>query len=1656
MKEVRKSVKFSNFTEGLSSIQEAIRQNIQAYELWMYDTTKLVVHIKRDSKAMEEYLKLRSVLDHIFRKLDRVECQIVSMLEDAKQEGEIPFNARFPLEILNAIQNYLLLLSNYLGKPITERYDEAVPRIVLDYLAEYLLVFREATKILKAYDQILNRKNPDGTKIISKEYQMLERILKDLSLQLKFQTRAQHSKIHIVQTLRHCLWELKLAMLTNFFVQIKKKYKNTDDMTVFYEFDRSSAIDQNLADLVNRISDLKVSSEQVNDLVDYLNLWGKNNPRLSASLNIPTIMRTLQKRKTMGENKKCRFSVVFHEVCKDFMKLYVNKVENSISDPKHFKSSLNFADKFKIIYEDLFDPEIVEDRPLIAQNLARMLKEKIGKLFLLFLGEEEEDQQEWETLLEKLQEGDLECLANKDFWLLNEVASDLELTRRKPRWKEELKRLFHLYSTAIRQAEISCLSGTSEEIVRCHMALIDTIARSKPWIIESVENRLLYPTAIHIMERKTMMITPRQMYQAVRNIFGIELDWVITDEELKELLKSRPVQRQNLEQKKFDITSSSRTGPSGYPILLEQVIKESLRYDLLRLIPSHKLNSPLIEVRELGHLYKRLDAVDKAIGDYKREIERLVVSAKNMAEHIEYLELRLGEETIIRYLGPITVTQNLSPTQELIQQDRVPLEVKIISTDQDLREIDRFLISGSDNKMVLNQTWNLEKIEKRHHRYFVKADLQHEEENKEEDEFYLNRQHTIGSVMRQVTDALLTQQRIYQLAKEGAENLLILIPGVGFQSVPRYELPGWKILPIKTAGYPFGEFPIREYSQWVEVFLLKLENLRLLYKLIPEGRKVFVCHNLGAAIGPRILQTLYNQSTRVGSSDINKPLSRPSTYTQRGYLANGLICLDCPEADIVLMKDVAPQVATLTQSEVGIPLWKAFHELTRDPIQAERKGFSEVKASKEDLSEKRIEALTFDRSLITIHQFPQAGHNWGAIRCGIPQEGVLLETICNMARKEDLIRIMPYEPITQETLDLQDFLEQRSIKDEQGEIKQEFLNRALTAIRIRLEERQYNLLFHEICVYGKNSEYKIELKTRLGKLVSSHKPSEKTKAREAILVLFERFCQEEYKKALQKQLETLLDSDSMAKTRKAALEDILDILNHHFVNSCFTADDFLVFLNFLQETQSSAVISQEPIKTEPDYREKYFALFTKATFIQDKVVEPKSKEILRETFTLIGPFSKLLIYNPNLANSHDFSYTIKILISGIIFAMSAYNLKDMTIFSALKPELMAFKNYNNPDRTVRTELNYLLDAYKIILEHHKLLRRIAQLDSTLTIEDSDLEKVDSEISELLELEDRELSKALFELKTQAQALIFSGFNENPEELEQMIERVTTLRKYPTQEELLSDEEKLKEIGWKIVYKLTEREKESESLLSKTRILTLGKDATTEKVKKLEKLAQDILELKLKDLELKVPHPENMQEINMVLQRKRENLNILIGELREEQDTMNTLINRISNCPIPVKTWFKSGTYSKFSQLLDFFGRTAAKAGVITKSVLPEWITEYQALLSRVEAMPASREKNMLINQMLLIEARLRILENKFLETEQVKALLHTISFMSLRLEIQQIAILKGRVLELSNHLVPQLADVRSYYYKLRDHYYAHPEELEGALSCIIPILFDGI
>ncbi|MCI0527606.1 MAG: hypothetical protein L0Y56_09210, partial [Nitrospira sp.] len=437
------------------------------------------------------------------------------------------------------------------------------------------------------------------------------------------------------------------------------------------------------------------------------------------------------------------------------------------------------------------------------------------------------------------------------------------------------------------------------------------------------------------------------------------------------------------------------------------------------------------------------------------------------------------------------------------------------------------------------------------------------------------------------------------------------------------------------------------------------------------------------------------------------------------------------------------------------------------------------------------------------------------------------------------------------------------------------------------------------------------------------------------------------------------------------------------------------------------------------------------TLIQDKIVEPKSKQVLQETFALVSPFSKLLFYDSNLADTQDFSYTVNVLISGIVFAMAEYNLRDMAIFSALKSELMVFKNYNGSDQKVRTEINYLLDVYKIILEHHKLLRRVAQLDNTLTIEDSALEGVDPEVSELLKLEDRELSDTISELKVQAQTVISSGFNENPQELEQMIERAATtwsdptLLKQPKQEGLSSDEEKLKELGWQLICQLKEREQESQSLLSKTKTLVRGQDAD-EKLKNLEKIAQDMLDLKLKDLELKKPNPESMQEINTVLQRKSENLNILVGELREEQDTINTLIGRTPHCPVPVRTWFKSGSYSKFSQLLDFFSRTASRAGVITKSALPEWTLEYQALLGQTDSMPTSKEKNALITQMLLIESKLRILESKFLETEQVKALLHTVSFMSLRLEIQQVALLKGRVSQLSQSLVPQLSRVRDY------------------------------
>lgn len=1619
----RKSLTNSSISiKGWSLLREAARQKVQAYEVWNYDTTKFVVHIKKDSKAWQEYLKWKGVLDHILKRLDHAQCQIISMLEDIKRDSKVLFNLRFPLEILMAIQEYITLLRNQLGRPIAERYEESVPRILLGYLAEYLLIFADPAKILEVYGKILKRKNPDGTEVLSREYQILERILKDPALQLKFQTGTQHSKTHILQILKHCLWELKLSMLTNFLIQIKKNHGDTDDITVFYEFDPSSAIDQNLMDLVYRMSDLIVSHEQLEEVLDYLTSLHRNNLKLSANLNLPSTLEHLQKYKKIGKNKKGRFSVTFHEACRDFIRIYGTEAKK---DPR---SSLNFADNFMIVYEDLFDPEIVEDRILLAKDIVKRLKGKIGDLFLLFLDEGEGERSELEVLLEKLREGDLECLSNRELWLINEVLHHSVSNGRKHKYYQGFKTWYCLYAHAVK-------NNASEEVIRCRTALLAILAEIKSQIIELIEEELLYQTIIQVAERTEMKVTPRQVCRGLKKIFDIELDWVYDDKELKELLGSPFTNRQGSKWKQLG------TQPSNYPIHLKQAIKESLNYDLLRLVPMHKLDVPFIGVKELIHFYKRLDWIDQIVANYYREIEQLAIFARNMIENISYLELRLGEETILRYLGPITITQNLSPSQELINQNLVSLEVQVISKDQDLDEIRQFLIPSFGPEAASHQTWNLEEIEKGHHRYFVRADLKHEEEN-DQDGLYLGRNPHIGSVMRQVTDALLTQQRIYQLAREGVEDLLILIPGLGFQSVPLYEVPGWRTLAIKATAYPFGAFPTGRYSQWLEVLLLKLENLRLLYKLIPKGRKVFIGYDLGVVLGSLALQSLQAQSSHVRSPG------------QQGFPANGFICLDCPEDSATWVKDLAPKVEILILSNLESPVEKAFPEVTQETTRPEEKELKDISVIPAEPDKEKLQVLTLPPSQVSMCGFPETHQNGETIQQRVFWERSQIEAICSAARAEDLVQIIPHEQIIRKVYCPEDLPESEFPIGRDGEIKQEFLKGAIAAVPIRLEEEHFELLFHEICVYGKSKEYKTELKTRLGELANSSELSEKIKAKKALIALLNRGCQPEHREILNQKLETFLASNS-AEIRKTVLEEILEILSHHFISDCFTAQDFLLFLGILQKTQLPApAVSPPKTEAEVEDRERFLDLFAKATLIRDKIVEPRSKEILEETFALIGPFSKLLIYNSDLANSKDFSYAVSVLISGIVFAMSAYNLKDIALFRALKPELMSFKKYHDP------KLDYLFETYRIILEYHKILQRVARLDNTLTLEEATLEGIDTEILELLTLEDKELAGTISELKEKARAIISSGLHENPEELERMIDRVATARsskrwmaRYKAEdgkeEKLTSldpldaievDREKLKQMGWKIAFEIKEREKELENLLSKTRALILDREAN-EKLKKLEKTAEDLLDLRLIDLEFTLPHSNIVQELDKVFKRKSENLGALIEELREEQDKVNSLISRMKNCPVTIKTWFKNNAYSKFSQLLDFFGRTLSRVNVVTKSILPEWTFEYQALLGQLGAMKASKEKKALLYQMLLIEAKLRILENKFLETEQVKTLLHIVNFMGIRLEIEQIAILRGRVQELSKSLISQLSHVRSYYYQLRDDRYAHPEEI---------------
>jgi hypothetical protein len=1614
------------FIKGLSSLQEMVEQNVQAYEVWNYDTTKLVVHIKKDSKAWQEYFKWKGVLDPILERLDHAQCQIISMLEAIKKEGKVLFNARFPLEIILAIQDYVILLRNQLGRPITERYDESISRILLDYLAEYLCIFADPVKILEAYGKILKPKNPEGTEILSEGYQILERILRNPALQLKFQTGTQHSKTHILQTLNQGLWELKLSMLTHFLVQIKKNHWDTDDITVFYELDPSSAIDQNLMDVVHRMSDLMVSGEELGEILDYLNFFYRNNLKLSTGLNLASTLERLQKYNE--KSQKGRFSVIFHEACRDFIKIYGTETKK---DPR---ASLNFADKFMIVYEDLFDPEIVEDRILLARDTIKMLKGKIGDLFLLFLGEEEEERPELEILLEKLREGDLERLSNRELWLLNGILHHSGSNDRKYKHNQGFKRWYYRYAHAT-------VNGVSKEIIKGRTALLAILVEIRPRIIELVEDELLYQTIIRAAERTDMMVTPRQVCRGLGKIFHIELDWIFNDQELEELLGGKFVHRQGLKGKRSD------TQHPRYPLHLEQAIRESLNYDLLKLVPVHKFDVPFITVKELIHFYKRLNGIDKIVANYYQEIERLAISAKNLTETIRYVELRLGEETIVRYLGPVTIIQNLSSARELINQNLVPLEVHILSTSQNLDEIRRFLIPDFGNKTASHQVWNLVEIEKGHHRYFVRADLKHEEEN-DQDGLYMGRKPGIGSVMRQVIDALLTQQRIYQLTREGVEDILILIPGLGFQSVPLYQVPGWKTLAIKTTAYPFGAFPTGQYSQWLEVLLLKLENLRLLYKLIPKGRKVFICYDLGVIIGFLALRSLQSQSSHLRSPDPG------------GFPANGFICLDCPGVPATWLEDLAPRVEILIPSGIGLSLNKTFPELTQEMARTGEKEFTEVSVLPNEPAEKKLPVLASPPSPVTVHRFPKTHQDGETIQPTTGGEGLRVETLCSAARSEDLIPIVPDEQTVRKVYHPEEFPEPESPIDGDGEIKQEFLKGAIAVIPTRLEEEHFELLFHEICVYSKSEEYKTALKTRLGELANSSEPSEKIKAKKFLMAFLNRGCPPAYREILNKKLETFLDPGS-TKIREAVLKEILEVLTHHFIGDGFTAQDFILFLGILQKTQLPTP-AVKPVETELDDRGRFLDLLAKATFIRDKIVEPRSKAILDETFALISPFSKLLISNSDLARSKDFSYAITVLISGIVFAMSAYNLKDMTLFRALKPELMSFKKYNDP------KLNYLFEAYRILLEYHKILRRIAHLDSTLTLEEATLEGIDAEILELLTLEDKELAETISELKEKAQAIISSGFSENSEELERMIDRVATpgsskrwvarnkgeegkeekldfldqpVNKSDTGlDDLEADREKLKQMGWKIAIEIKEQEKKLENLLSKTRALILDREAN-EKFKKLEKVAQDLLDLRLIDLELMLPHSPNTQELEKVFKRKSENLGTLIEELREEQDRVNSLIGRMKNCPVTIKIWFKSNAYSKFSQLLDFFGRTLSKVNVITKSTLPEWTFEYQALLGQLGALKASKEKNALLYQMLLIEAKLRILENKFLETEQVKTLLHIVHFMGIRLEMEQIAILRDRVQELSKNLISQLSRVRSYYYQLRDYHYAHPEEI---------------
>jgi hypothetical protein len=1652
----------SHFRGGLSSIEDVVKRGAQAYDVWKYDATKFVVRIRKDSKAMEEYHKWKRELDRILEELNRAEQQVVPLLEAVRKDDAIPFNTEFPLQIMRAVQDYLILMQRQLSKSITERYDEPVPRIVLDYLAEYLLIFGEPDPILQDYRRILNRKNPDGTETVSPEYRRLERILDNPTLQLKFQTNLQRSKADILRTLRHCLWELRLSILTNFLIQIKRNAKDANDITTFYEFNQSSAIDQSLMDLVTRMSDSQVSDKEIDDILNYLEFFYKNNLKLSAHLSLPSTINVFQELKKTRETRRYRLSIPFYESFKDFVKIYGSETEVKIATinlphPSGRSSTITGADKFMMMYEDLFDASVDKDRLITSHETVITLKRKMGELFLLFLGEEESDQQEWKTLLEILKKGDLERLSNKDLWLLNEAISELVLIRREYRYKQELKRLYQLYANSIKKTGNPETPSTSEDVVRYRMALLDTLAKAKSWVIESVEDRLLYRTAISVAEKTRLMVTPRQLCQALKKIFNIELDWVLTDMELRDLLEGNSMaEPSSLERR------SISSEPVIYPAPLEQIIKESLKYDLLKLVPAHKLDRPSIDVTELIEFYKRLDWMDATITYYRREIEQMAVSAKNMAQNTGYLELQLGEDSIVRYLGPIKITQNLQSTQELVEKNLTPLEIKVISAARDLDEIKRFLVPGSTNRMIYSQTWTLEEIGKEYHRYFVRADLKHGEENKE-DSVYVGKEHTIGSVLRQIVDTLLTQQRIYQLAKEPVDSLLIVIPGIGFQAVPRYEIPGWKTLAIKSAGYPFGALPTEEYSQWVEVFLLKLENLNLLYRLFPEGRKVFVCDNLGTVVGLRALQSFQTQAIHL------------SNASQKRFLANGFIGTDYLEADASLLKDIAPEVDILVQPGVGLPLWKVFQNLINDPLQTKEKGFVEIKVIKDEPAEKRVQALTSKGSVITLHQLPEARHSWKVIQRRTHQENTILDWVCRTAKKEDLLFITPDEHIVREADTFGDLPEQTSLRDEYKEIKQESLKRAIAAIPIRLEEHQHDILFHEICVYSKNSEYKMELKAWLSNLATSGKAFEKNRCKDNILSLFDWFCQQEYKETLHRQLETLLHPGSTRETRKACLEKILEILSYHNTSRYFTLDDFLVFLNILQKTQPAPAEEKIPGKPKSQDLELYSSLFTKTTLIQDKITDPKSREILEETFSLITPYSTLFMCDPDLGDSKDFSYVVSVLITGIVFAMSKYNLRDMTIFSALKPELMAFKKYKDP------QLNHLLEVYKLILEHHKILRRVAQLDNTLTIDDLTLAGIDPEILDLLEMENKELDNKITELKTKARALIAMDFSENAEELEQIIEQAANwnLTKPPSDSKVRDQTEKSsissgrissigistegkgvqisgssvqagpssnkeKQPGWKIASETKRGENQFEGLLATIRNIASGDD--DDRFENLKKTVQNIFDLKLKELEAKTVKSEGMREIGGTLQRKSENLSASVEELREEQDKLNVIINRMPNCPLMIKTWFRGNTYSKFSQLLDFFGRAIAKANVMTKSSLPEWTLEYQALLGQAESIEASREKNNLISGMFLIQAKLKILESKFLEAEQVKALMRVMAFVNVKLEIEQLAVLKGRALALSRTLVPQLSGVRSFYYQLRDYYYEHPEEVDSVSS----------